>query len=196
MSSADPIKRLVLAFSRLPGIGEKTATRLAFFTLNADESVPRELSEALVEAREKVRLCSSCCTLTEQDPCRICADTRRDTTTICVVESVQSLFAVENTGEFRGRYHVLHGLLSPLDGIGPDQLHLKQLLPRLQSTGELIVATSPSVEGEATALYLQRLCEPFDVRVTRIASGVPMGSDLEYTDQVTLARALEGRREL
>ncbi len=196
MSEADPIKRLVLAFSRLPGIGEKTATRLAFFTLNADESVSHDLAEALIEARQKVRLCSSCCTLTEQDPCRLCSDARRDESVICVVESVQSLFAIEATGEFRGRYHVLHGLLSPLDGVGPEQLHLKQLLPRLKTVHEVIVATSPSVEGEATALYLQRLCAPFDVRVTRIASGVPMGSDLEYTDQVTLARALEGRREL
>ena len=196
MNGADPIRRLVLAFSRLPGIGEKTATRLAFFILNADESIPQDLSEALVEAREKVRLCSSCCTLTEQDPCRICADPRRDESLLCVVESVQSLLAVEATGEYRGQYHVLHGLLSPLDGVGPDQLHLKQLLPRLDGLSEVIVATSPSVEGEATALYLQRLCAPFDVRVTRIASGVPMGSDLEYADQVTLARALEGRREL
>lgn len=196
MSNPDPIKRLVLAFSRLPGIGEKTATRLAFFTLNADESVPLELSAALVEAREKVRFCSSCCTLTEQDPCRICSDPKRDHTTICVVESVQSLFAIEGTGEYRGAYHVLHGLLSPLDGIGPEQLHLKQMLGRLKTVREVIVATSPSVEGEATALYIQRLCQPFDIKVTRIASGVPMGSDLEYTDHVTLARALEGRREI
>ncbi len=196
MSNPDPIKRLVLAFSRLPGIGEKTATRLAFFTLNADESVPRELSAALVEARDKVRFCSLCCNLTEQDPCRICTDPKRDNSTICVVESVQSLFAVEGTGEYRGVYHVLHGLLSPLDGIGPEQLHLKQMLGRLKTVSEVIVATSPSVEGEATALYIQRLCQPFDIKVTRIASGVPMGSDLEYTDHVTLARALEGRREI
>ena len=197
MADADPIQRLKHAFSRLPGVGEKTALRLAFFILNADESIPRELAEALFEARQKVRLCSVCCTLTDADLCRICDDSRRDNSIICVVESVPSLMAVEATGEFRGRYHVLHGVLSPLDGIGPEQLHLKALLGRMtDEVDELIIATNPSVEGEATALYIQRLCQPLGVRVTRIASGIPMGSDLEYADQVTLARALEGRRAL
>ena len=197
MGEADPIQRLKHAFSRLPGIGEKTALRLAFFILNAEESIPRELAEALYEARQKVRLCAVCCTLTDTETCRICRDTRRDESVICVVESVPSLMAVEGTGEFRGRYHVLHGVLSPLDGVGPEQLHLKSLLARLTGdVEELIIATNPSVEGEATALYIQRLCQPLGVRVTRIASGIPMGSDLEYADQITLARALEGRRAL
>lgn len=197
MQQPDPIKRLIHAFSRLPGIGEKTATRLAFFVLDADDFVPRELAEALMEASSKVRLCSVCCNLTESDPCQICADTRRDSTVICVVESVPSLMAIERTGEYRGLYHVTHGVFSPLEGIGPDELHLRELVNRLRGdVQEIIVATNPSVEGEATALYIQRLCRPLGVKVSRIASGVPIGSDLEYADQVTLARALEGRREL
>lgn len=197
MADADPIRRLIHAFTRLPGIGEKSAARLAFFVLEADENVALDLSEALVEVRQKIRLCSVCCTLTEADPCRMCADARRDERVICVVESVPSQMAIERTGEFRGRYHVLHGLIAPLDGIGPDQIHLRELITRLgRGVDEVIVATSPSVEGEATALYIQRLCRPLGVKVTRIASGVPIGSELEYADQVTLARALSGRREL
>ena len=194
---ASPIDRLVHAFSRLPGIGEKTATRLAFFMLQSKASLSHELAEALVEARDKVKLCSVCCNFTELDPCRFCTDSKRDDEVICVVESVQGLRAVEATGEFRGRYHVLHGALSPLDGVGPEQLHIQELLARLRNgVNEIIVATNPSIEGEATGLYLQRLCTPLNVRVTRIASGVPIGSDLEYADQVTLARALSGRRDL
>lgn len=196
MAEADPIRRLIHAFTRLPGIGEKTAARLTFFVLDADESVARELSEALGEVRRRIRLCSVCCNLTEADPCRVCRDPRRDDRTICVVESVPGMHAIERTGEYRGRYHILHGLLAPLDGVGPEQLHLKELLARIAGVDEVIVATSPSVEGEATALYIQRLCRPLGVRVTRIASGVPIGADLEYADQVTLARALAGRREL
>jgi recombination protein RecR len=197
MQQPDPIKRLIHAFSRLPGIGEKTATRLAFFVLDADEIVPRELAESLIEATSKVSLCSVCCNLTESDPCNICQDPRRDSSLICVVESVPSLMAVERTGEYRGLYHVTHGVFSPLEGIGPDELHLRELVNRLRGeVHEIIVATNPSVEGEATALYIQRLCRPLGVKVSRIASGVPIGSDLEYADQVTLARALEGRREL
>jgi recombination protein RecR len=197
MQQPDPIKRLIHAFTRLPGIGAKTATRLAFFVLDADETVSRELAESLMEATSKVRLCSVCCNLTESDPCRICADTRRDPSTICVVESVPSLMAIEGTGEYRGLYHVTHGVFSPLDGVGPDDLHLAELLHRLGGeVREIIVATNPSVEGEATALYIQRLCHPLGVTVSRIASGVPIGSELEYADPVTLARALEGRRAL
>ena len=196
MSEADPISKLAHAFTRLPGIGQKSAQRLAFFILNAEEYVAQDLATALTEARQKVGFCRVCRNLTEEDPCRFCSDSRRDDSVICVVESVPSLFAVEATGEFRGRYHVLHGVLSPLDGIGPEQLHLSALLNRLSNVREVIVATNPSVEGEATALYIQRLCEPLGVTVSRIASGVPMGSDLEYADQVTLARALEGRRRL
>jgi recombination protein RecR len=193
----DPIRRLVLAFSRLPGIGEKTATRLTFYVLNAPDDVARELSSALGDIRDRVRFCSVCCNLTEADPCRLCADPRRDDRVVCVVESVPSLLAVERTGEFRGRYHVLHGVLSPLDGIGPEALHLKELVTRVaHGIEEIIVATNPSVEGEATALYIQRLMRPLGVKVTRIASGVAVGSDLEYADQVTLSRALAGRREM
>lgn len=197
MSERDPIRRLVHAFARLPGIGEKSAARLTFFLLDADDAVARELYEAIAEVKDKIRLCSVCCNLTEQDPCRFCSDPRRDDRVLCVVESVPGLLAIERTGELRGRYHVLHGVLSPLDGIGPDDLHLRELVSRLRhGVEEVIVATNPSVEGEATALYIQRLCAPLGVRVTRIASGVPIGSDLEYADQVTLSRALAGRREL
>ncbi len=197
MATSDPIRRLVHAFTRLPGIGEKSATRLAFHVLNADDLVARELASALVQVKERIQLCSVCCNLTEADPCRFCSDPRRDDRIICVVESVQGLMAIERTGEYRGRYHVLHGVLAPLDGIGPDELHLRELITRLRDTvEEVIVATNPSVEGEATALYIHRLAAPLDVRVTRIASGVPIGSDLEYADQVTLSRALEGRREI
>jgi recombination protein RecR len=199
----DPIARLSVLLAKLPGIGEKTAQRLAFHVLKAPPSYARELAQALLALETSVRLCSRCCNLTAQDPCAICRDTRRDDRTLCVVESVPDLLAVERTREFRGRYHVLHGALSPLDGVGPDQLKVKELLHRLQSPAEgdhpveeVIVATDPTVEGEATALYLSRLLKPLGVKVTRIAQGVPMGGDLEYADQVTLARALAGRREV
>jgi recombination protein RecR len=195
--SADPIARLTVLFAKLPGVGEKTAQRLAFHVLKSPPGYARDLAEALLALREEVRLCSVCCNLTAQDPCPICEDPQRDGKMICVVESVPDLLAVERTREFRGRYHVLHGALSPLDGVGPDQLKIKELLPRLQhGVEEVIVATDPTVEGEATALYLTRLVKPLGVRVTRIAQGVPMGGDLEYADQVTLARALQGRREM
>ena len=202
--SADPIARLTVLFARLPGVGEKTAQRLAFHVLKSPPEYAQDLAAALLALRQDVRLCSTCCNLTAQDPCPVCKDPQRDDRIICVVESVPDLLAVERTREFRGRYHVLHGALSPLDGIGPDQLKIKELLSRLtetagRSTGgveEVIVATDPTVEGEATALYLTRLLKPLGVRVTRIAQGVPMGGDLEYADQVTLARALQGRREL
>lgn len=198
--STDPIARLTVLLARLPGIGEKTAQRLAFHVLKSPPSYARELAEALLALESSVRLCSICCNLTSADPCSLCRDTRRDERSLCVVESVPDLLAVERTREFRGRYHVLHGALSPLDGIGPDQLKLKELLARFQSGehsfDEVIIATDPTVEGEATALYLCRLLKPLGVRVTRIAQGVPTGSDLEYADQVTLARALAGRREV
>ena len=193
----DPIARLTVLLAKLPGVGEKTAQRLAFHVLKSAPEYARELAEALLALREEVRLCSTCCNLTAQDPCAICRDTQRDGKMICVVETVPDLLAVERTREFRGRYHVLHGALSPLDGVGPDQLKLKELLARLHAdVQEVIVATNPTVEGEATALYLTRLIKPSGVRVTRIAQGVPMGGDLEYADQVTLARALSGRREV
>ena len=196
----DPITRLVNAFRKLPGIGERTATRLTYHVLHEPEELARELASALMEVKERVGLCDRCCDLTDGSRCRICGDPRRDQRILCVVERTQDLRAIEGTGDFRGRYHVLHGLISPLDGIGPDDLHLRELLQRLQSeeeeVQEVIVATSPSVDGEATALYLQRLLKPLGMRVSRIASGVPIGGDLEYTDRVTLARALAQRREM
>ena len=195
----DPIARLTVLFAKLPGVGEKTAQRLAFHVLKSPPEYASDLAAALLALRDEVRLCGSCCNLTAQDPCAICKDPQRDPKIICVVESVPDLLAVERTREFRGRYHVLHGALSPLDGIGPDQLRIKELLARLGpdcGVEEVIVATDPTVEGEATALYLTRLLKPLGVKVSRIAQGVPMGGDLEYADQVTLARALQGRREL
>ncbi|MEE2757367.1 MAG: recombination mediator RecR [Myxococcota bacterium] len=195
-NAPDPIRRLVHALTRLPGIGEKSAQRLSFFIVNADDYVATDLADALVDVRHNVGLCQICGNLTQTPTCLICEDTRRDKQIICIVESVPTLYAVESTGEFKGLYHVLHGVLSPLDGIGPEQLNLKTLMSRLAEVDEIIVATNPSVEGEATALYIQRLCSPLGIKVSRIASGVPMGSDLEYADQVTLARAFEGRREI
>jgi recombination protein RecR len=196
--ASDPIQRLIERLGRLPGIGEKTATRLAFHILRAPDVHARELAQAIIEVRDKVRLCSTCCHLTEADPCHICRDVRRDEHMICVVAQPTDLLAIERGGQYRGRYHVLHGVLSPLDGVGPDDLRISELLRRLVAPAatEVILATSPNVEGEATAMYLARLLKPSGVRVTRIASGVPIGGELEYVDGVTLSRALEGRREL
>ena len=194
---ADPLARLVQQLARLPGIGEKTATRLAFHILRVPESYAQELARALVEVKQQLKQCSLCCQLTEADPCAICADARREPSLICVVAQPQDLMAIERTGAFRGKYHVLHGVLSPLDGVGPDDLRIQPLLTRLGSgVSEVIVATSPNVEGDATALYLARLIKPLGVKVSRIASGVPIGGDLEYADGVTLNRAIEGRREI
>ena len=198
MAVADPIARLVKELAKLPGIGEKTAQRLAFHILEADPAYAGDLAAAVTGVVRDVRLCSGCQTLTDQDLCPICRDPERDGRTLCVVESVPDLLAVERTREFRGRYHVLHGALSPLDGVGPSDLKIRELLLRLERepADEVVVATNPDVEGEATALYLGKLLKPLGLRVTRIAQGVPMGGDLEYADQVTLARALAGRREL
>jgi recombination protein RecR len=198
MSVADPIARLVKELARLPGIGEKTAQRLAFHILKVGAGYAGDLAAAITGVVRDVRLCSSCQTLTDKDPCAICADPRREARLICVVEGVPDLVAVERTREYRGRYHVLHGALSPLDGVGPSDLKIRELLLRLEQApvDEIVVATNPDVEGEATALYLAKLLKPLGVKVTRIAQGVPMGGDLEYADQVTLARALSGRREL
>lgn len=196
--NADPISRLVAELAKLPGIGEKTAQRLAFFILKSPREYAESLAFSIREVVEKVHLCSRCCTLTEKDPCSMCSDVRRDPKLLCVVESVPDQLAVERTREYRGQYHVLHGSLSPLDGVGPDQLRIRELMVRLQTTTvqEVIVATNPDVEGEATALYLLRLLKPMGLKLTRIAQGVPMGGDLEYADPVTLARAMSGRREL
>ncbi len=198
MAVADPIARLVKELAKLPGIGEKTAQRLAFHILKAGPAYAGDLAAAIAGVVRDVSLCSTCQTLTDQDPCPICRDERRDPRTICVVEGVPDLLAIERTHEYRGRYHVLHGALSPLDGVGPGDLKIRELLVRLEQSAvdEVVLATNPDVEGEATALYLTKLLKPIGIKVTRIAQGVPMGGDLEYADQVTLARALAGRREL
>ncbi len=198
MNGADPIRRLIHEFSRLPGIGEKTATRLAYHVLRARDELPRDLARALVDVAEQVRLCSVCCDLTGSDPCAICADPRRDEGLICVVEQSQDLLAVEASNEYPGRFHVLHGTLSPLDGVGPDELHIAELLARVRdgSVREVILATNPTVEGEATALYLARLLKPLELTVSRLAQGISVGSELEYTDGGTIARALQNRQTL
>jgi recombination protein RecR len=194
----EPVARLIDALQRLPGIGPKTAQRLTFFLLKRPTDEVRELSEALLAVKERIVYCRVCFNVTDQDPCRICADPARDVRQLCVVEEPNDLLAMERTGEFRGRYHVLLGALSPLDGIGPEDLKIRELLARLDAGGttEVILATNPNVEGEATALYLAKLLRPLGVRVTRIARGLPVGGDLEYADQVTLSKALEGRREI
>ncbi|MBQ1936043.1 MAG: recombination protein RecR [Clostridia bacterium] len=195
---APPLARLIDAFEKLPGIGHKTAQRLAFHVLNASKEEAQNFAEALVEAKEKIHYCSVCQNLTDAEICEICSSTKRDRTVICVVESVRDLLAMERTHEYRGMYHVLHGALSPLDGIGPDDLKIKELLYRLskEPVEELIMATNSNVEGEATAMYLCKLVQPFNIKVTKIAHGIPVGGDLEYADEMTLAMALEGRREM
>jgi recombination protein RecR len=196
--ATDPISRLIRELAKLPGIGEKTASRLAFHILRAPGDYARDLAQSLIEVKEKIRLCSTCMNLTEQDPCTLCADARRDPSLVAVVATPPDLYAIERTGGFRGRYHVLHGVLSPLEGIGPDDLRIKELLHRVArgELKEIIVATSPNVEGEATALYLAKVLRPLGVRVTRIASGLAVGGELEYADGVTITRALEARREM
>jgi recombination protein RecR len=194
----EPVARLIDALQRLPGIGPKTAQRLTFYLLKRPADEVRELSDSLVAVKQKITYCRICFNVTDEDPCRICSDPRRDEQVLCVVEEPNDLLAMERTGEFRGRYHVLLGALSPLDGIGPDDLKIRELLARLEGreTTEVILATNPNVEGEATALYLAKLLRPLAVRITRIARGLPVGGDLEYADQVTLSKALEGRREI
>jgi recombination protein RecR len=190
--------RLVEQLMRLPGIGEKTAGRLAFHILRANRDYAQALAEALLAVKDETRLCSVCFALTEADPCPLCTDVTRSSDAICVVEEPADLLAVERAREFRGRYHVLHGALAPLDGIGPDELKIQPLLVRLRdgTVREVILATNPTAEGEATALYLAKLIKPLGLRVTRIAHGIPVGGDLEYVDVMTVGRALEGRREM
>jgi recombination protein RecR len=197
-SYAPPLVRLIEELSKLPTVGPKTAQRLAFHMLSMPAEDAEALAAAILEAKRRIRSCSVCANLTEADPCAICTSPKRDRTVICVVETPRDLAAMERTREFTGLYHVLQGAISPLDGIGPDDLRIAELLQRI-GTGEVrevIVATNPRVEGEATALYLSKVLKPLGVRVTRIAHGLPVGGDLEYADEVTLARALEGRREL
>ncbi|MHB8157266.1 MAG: recombination mediator RecR [Desulfocucumaceae bacterium] len=198
MSGAGPISRLVDEFARLPGIGPKTAQRLAFHVLNAPPEMARGLARALVEARENISRCSGCCDLTDSDPCGVCRDTRRSREIICVVEQPRDVIAIEKSRSFRGLYHVLHGAISPMGGIGPGDLTVRDLLERLarKNIGEVILATNPNVEGDATALYLARLIKPSGIRVTRLAHGLPVGASLEYADEMTLSKALEGRQEL
>lgn len=197
MAYAGPIARLIQQLSRLPGIGEKTAARLAFHILRSSPEDAAALSAAITDVKQKIRFCSVCCDLTDRDPCAICADARRDPSLICVVAQPQDVIAIERAGGYRGRYHVLHGTLSPLDGIGPDDLRIAELVKRCAAdVQEIILATSPSVEGEATAVYIAKLARPLGVRATRIATGVPIGGELEYADQVTLSRAINNRHDI
>lgn len=196
-----PLAKLIEHFRALPGIGSKTAVRLAYHVLDMDAAKARALAEAIVEAREKIGFCSVCCNLSDQDPCAICRSEKRDRSKICVVEQPQDVAAVERMKDYQGLYHVLHGSLSPLSGVGPENLRVKELLHRLEGEAgaevqEIIMATNPTVEGEATAMYLARLLKPAGLKVTRIAHGLPIGGDLEYADEVTLAKALENRKEI
>ncbi len=192
------IEKLIESFERLPSIGHKTAIRLAFYLLGASEKETNEFVSSILEAKKNLKYCSKCYNISDTDPCFICNNAKRDTSTICVVEDVKDIIAMERTHEFNGVYHVLHGSISPMNGIGPDDIKIKELLTRLQGQEivEVILATNPRVEGEATAMYLSKLIKPLGIKVTRIARGVPIGGDLEYTDEVTLSQALEGRREV
>lgn len=192
------IEKLIEAFERLPSIGNKTAARLAFHVLNSSEEETNEFVSAIVNAKKNLKYCSVCYNISDTDPCTICSNVTRDKSLICVVEDVRDVVAMEKTHEFKGVYHVLHGSISPMNGVGPDDIKIKELLARLMdgSVKEVIIATNPRVEGEATAIYLSKLIKPLGITVTRIAHGIPVGGDLEYTDEVTLSKALEGRREL
>ncbi|MBK5263444.1 MAG: recombination protein RecR [Peptostreptococcaceae bacterium] len=195
---ARPLNKLIGELSKLQGIGNKTAQRLAFNLLAVDKSEALALAHAIIDARENMSYCSECGNLTDQDPCLICKDTQRDKEIICVVESPKDVAAIERMREFKGQYHVLHGAISPMDGIGPEDINLKALIIRLQNSDvkEIILATNPNIEGEATAMYIARLVKPSGIKVTRIAHGVPVGGDLDYADEITLSKAMEGRREL
>lgn len=193
-----PVQILIDELGRLPGIGPKSAQRIAFHLLKTSTDDVHRLAAALTDAKARVRFCSRCWNIADDELCPICADDRRDTTVMCVVEESRDIVAIERTGEFRGRYHVLLGAMSPLDGIGPEQLKVKELFARIEPEGveEVILCTNPNTEGEVTAMYLARMLKPFGVRITRIASGLPVGGDLEYADELTLGRALEGRRDV
>ncbi|EAT17229.1 recombination mediator RecR [Desulfuromonas acetoxidans] len=198
LDSIPSLNRLIVELGKFPGIGRKTATRLAFHVMQQSEEQSQALVEAIQNLKQRVRFCSTCFHVTEQDPCVLCTSTSRDDSLLCVVEQPQDLMAIERGHSYRGRYHVLHGVLSPLDGVGPDDLKIAELVERVRqgNFNEVIVATNFSIEGEATALYLSRLLQPFGVRITRLAHGIPMGSDLEYVDDATVGRAIEGRRDL
>ena len=191
------IEKLIESFERLPSIGHKTAIRLAFHMLDASEEETNEFVNSIIEAKKKLKYCSKCYNISDTDPCIICSNPRRDENLICVVEDVRDVIAMERTHEFNGVYHVLHGTISPMNGIGPDDIKIKELLSRInEQTREVILATNPRVEGEATAMYISKILKPLGVKTTRIAHGIPVGGDLEYTDEITLSKALEGRREL
>ena len=194
------IEKLIESFERLPSIGHKTAARLAFYMLNSSEEETLDFINSILNAKKSLKYCSICYNITDTDPCPICKNEKRDKTLICAVEDVRDIIAMEKTHEFKGVYHVLHGSISPMNGIGPDDIKIKELLNRIQNSNdnikEIVIATNPKVEGEATAMYLSKLIKPFGIKVTRIAHGIPVGGDLEYTDEITLTKALEGRREI
>lgn len=198
MKTPNPVQALINEFSKLPTVGPKTAARLVFHLLNRPRSDAQLLADAILALKERVRLCSQCFSITEDDPCAFCTDERRDPTLLCVVAEAKDIFALERTSAYRGRYHVIGGLISPMDGIGPAQLRVKELIDRIAADrpAEVVIATNPNAEGEATALYLSRLIGPSGVKVTRLAYGLPIGGDLDYADEVTLAKALEGRQQL
>lgn len=195
---SETVNKLINQFEKLPGIGHKTAVRLAFYILESNENVAKEFSEVLVKAKQNVKFCSTCYNLTENDPCDICSNNKRDDSTICVVENVKDVIAMEKTHEYKGKYHVLHGSISPMNNITAGDIKIKELLERLKddTIKEVILATNPTVEGEATAMYISRLIKPLGIKVTRIAHGIPVGGDLEYTDEITLIKALEGRTQM
>lgn|SRR5574344_223930 len=195
---SETVTKLINQFEKLPGIGHKTAVRLAFYILESPESVAEEFADILVKAKKSVRFCSICYNLTEADPCEICSNSKRDESVICVVENVKDVIAMEKTHEYRGKYHVLHGSISPMNNITAGDIKIKELLERLKDDviKEVILATNPTVEGEATAMYISRLIKPLGIKVTRIAHGIPVGGDLEYTDEITLIKALEGRTQM
>ena len=195
---SEPIDRLINEFSKLPGVGRKTAQRLAFHVINMNENDVKGLAKALVDVKQEIKYCSVCCNISDSDVCTICSNSHRDASTICVVEDPRDVATMERTKDYNGKYHVLNGVISPLDGVGPEMLNIKELISRLGDgqVKELIMATNPTIEGEATAMYISRLVKPMGVKVTRIAHGLPVGGDLEYADDVTISKALEGRREI
>ena len=198
ISYSPSIEKLIESFEKLPSIGHKTAIRLAFHMLDLNKDETNEFVNSILDARNKLKYCSTCFNIADTDPCPICSNPKRDASIICVVEDVRDILAMERTNEFKGVYHVLHGTISPMNGIGPEDIKIKELLDRIKDNDvkEIIIATNPRVEGEATSIYLSKLIKPLNVKVTRIAHGIPVGGDLEYTDEVTLMKAIEGRREM
>ena len=198
MSGIEPIQRLVNQLSKLPGVGQKTAQRLAYYIISLPEEQVRELATAIFNGKKQVHFCPVCGNYTDKDPCALCRNTARDPSILCVVRDPRDVAAMERMRDYKGQYHVLHGVISPMDGVGPDDIRIRELMARLASgqIKEVVLATNPDIEGEATASYIARLIKPLGVRVTRIAHGVPVGGDLEYTDEVTLSKAFEGRREI